>query len=314
MSAVIGVDFGATNIRAAPVEANGRCGAVVKHRVPRDDRSPTRIAALLTEICHESARGEAIAAVGIGLAGWLDESTGIIHNGPNLGWRDVPFGELLTEALGGPRVALTNDLRAIAWGEYLFGSGAGAETLLVIYQGSGIGSSAILGGTPHRGASGVACEIGHMRVVPRGGRACGCGQRGCLEAYVGGHNLERRVKHDIETGVETQLRDLESPTCADIENASQAGDGYARHLWSEAADFMGQTIGSLITYLNPDRLILGGGVWAGSASLRELTLSRIKLRTSPAAFAHCTIVEPKLGDSAGMMGAAALARGLGNSH
>jgi glucokinase len=311
---VIGVDLGATNIRAAAVEAFGRCGDIVKRRVP-ESHAPQDVVAAVAEACREVSGERSPRAVGVGLAGWLEESTGFVQNSPNLGWRDVPFGELLRAELESATVAVTNDLRAIAWGEYLFGGGAGAETLLVVFQGSGVGSSVILGGTPLRGVSGIACEIGHVRVVPTGGRACGCGQRGCLEAYAGGHNLERRARHDLETGVDTSLRELVgvapmSLTCAAIENAAADGDHYSLSLWREAAGYLGQVVGSVVTFINPDRLILGGGVWSGAPTLRELTLERFEHRVSPGARARCTLAEPTLGDTAGMLGAAAMARGL----
>jgi glucokinase len=309
---IVGVDLGATNVRAAIVDEEGRAGEVAKRRIPRD-ASPTEVARLVGDLCREAAKWAAPAAVGVGLAGWLDEASGFVHNGPNLGWRDVPFGDLLRDALGGPLVVLTNDLRAIAWGEYLVGAGRRADLLAVVFLGSGIGSSVILGGHILRGASGIACEIGHTRVVPAGGRACGCGQLGCLEAYVGGHNIERRVRSDLETGVTTALVEYaesgaDAVTCGVVDRAAQGGDAYARALWDEVSGYLGQALGSLITYLNPDRLILGGGVWSGASLLRSLSGQALARSTSPAALARCRICDPALGERAGLIGAAAMAR------
>lgn len=312
---IIGVDLGATNVRAAAVESDGRCGTIIKRGVPKS-RSPKQVASVVSELCYEAAANvgsDRPAAVGVGLAGWTEAGTGLVYNGPNLGWRDVPFGELLTDALDGCEVVIANDLRAIALGEYLFGAGAGARVLAVVFLGSGIGSSVVIDGTPLTGAANMACEIGHVRVVPRGGRACGCGQLGCLEAYVGGHNLERRARHDLETGVTTALRTLvdsnpNSLTCAFIEAAAHDGDHYAMTLWEEAADYLGQALGSLVTYLNPDRLVLGGGVWANAPTLRTLTLERLEYTASPKALSLCELVDPTLGDRAGIAGAAAMAR------
>ncbi len=311
-ASIVGVDLGATNVRAAVVDETGRPGEIDKRRVPRDS-SPAEVAKLISDLCREVNHWSPPDAVGIGLAGWMDEATWFVHNGPNLGWRDVPFGELLRDALGGTPVTLTNDLRAIAWGEYLAGAGRQSELLAVVFLGSGIGSSIVLGGKLLRGASDVACEIGHVRVVPTGGRACGCGQLGCLEAYVGGHNLERRARHDIETGVTTSLLEYteggpETITCGVIDRAAQGGDTYARALWDETAGYLGQALGSLITYLNPDRMILGGGVWSGASLLRSLSGQTIARSTSPIALARCRICDPALGDRAGLIGAASMAR------
>lgn len=320
MRPIIGVDLGATNIRAAAVESDGSCGRIFKRSVPKT-RSPENVARVVSELCQEATAtvgSDRPEAVGVGLAGWTEAGTGLVFNGPNLGWRDVPFGELLRDALDGREVAITNDLRAIALGEYLFGSGAGAKVLAVVFLGSGIGSSVIIESSPLTGSANMACEIGHVRVVPRGGRACGCGQLGCLEAYVGGHNLERRARHDIETGVTTTLGTKvdgtsASLTCGSIEAAARDGDHYAVTLWEEAADYLSQALGSLVTYLNPDRLILGGGVWIGAPTLRVLTLGRLEYAASPEALSRCELVDPALGDRAGIVGAAALARAASTS-
>jgi glucokinase len=318
MRPVVGVDFGATNLRAAVVEDDGRCGVVLKRAVP-ESRTPEDVVQAVAALSLEAASGAAPAALGVGLAGWLEVGTGLVFNGPNLGWRDVPFGAMVREAMPGTEVAVANDLRAIAWGEYRFGAGAGSKVLLVVYLGSGIGSSVIVDGQPFTGATNIACEIGHTRVVPPAeGRLCGCGQLGCLEAYSGGHNIERRVRKDLEAGVSTWILDfaaggIESVTCGTVDQAAAAGDPYSAALWEEVAAYLGQSLGSLMTYLNPDRLILGGGVWEGAPDLRAKTLRRIERSASPQAFAACTLVSPTLGDQAGIMGAAAFARALPKS-
>lgn len=315
MKPVVGVDVGATNIRAAVVGDDGRCGLVLKRAVP-ESRAPEDVVQAVAALSLEAAAGATPAALGIGLAGWLEAETGLVFNGPNLGWRDVPFGAMLRAALPGTEVAVINDLRAIAWGEYRFGAGAGAKVLLVVYLGSGIGSSVIIDGRPLTGATNIACEIGHTRVVPPAeGRLCGCGQLGCLEAYSGGHNIERRVRKDLEAGVSTWILDfasggVESVTCGTVDQAAAAGDPYSVALWEEVSAYLGQSLGSLITYLNPDRLILGGGVWDGAPDLRAKTLRRIERSASTEAFAACTLAEPTLADQAGIMGAAAFARAL----
>jgi glucokinase len=309
---VIGVDLGATNIRAATVAADGSCGPLKRHEI-RDETSPEAVADALAALAREVSGKARPAAVGIGLAGWLDSEGKVVRNGPNLGWRDVPFWQLVADRLPRTGVVLTNDLRAIAQGEYLFGGGFGSRILAVVFMGSGIGSCVMIDGVPLSGTTNMACEIGHIRVVPRNGRACGCGQRGCLEAYVGGHNLERRVRHDLETGISTTILDLaggdpRAITGATIEQAAAGGDPYALDLWCEAADYLGQALGSLVTYFNPDRLVLGGGLWQGAQTLRRLVKARISQMSSPAALDACLVADPKLGDRAGILGAAALAR------
>jgi glucokinase len=308
----VGVDLGATNIRAAVVHGDGRSEPALRQSTP-PRQSPEEVAEAVARLCREATGGEQPAAVGVGLAGWLDDQKGIVHNGPNLGWRDVPFGRFLELVLQKTKVTLTNDLRAIAWGEYLYGAGRGAHLMTVVFQGSGVGSCTVIEGAPLRGTANIACELGHTRVVPRYGRACGCGRHGCLEAYAGGHNIERRAQQEVQLGISTAILDFaggepQDIRCAHIEQAAQANDPYARALWSEVADFLAQALGSLLTYLNPDRLILGGGVWAGAPTLRSLVRDRLPLATNQRAYEGCSIVEPALGDRAGIVGAAALAR------
>src|SRR6266496_3557747 len=130
----------------------------------------------------------------------LFRSTGVVVNAPNLGWRDVAFGEMLRAAVGVP-VRIANDLSVAAWGEKRFGAAKGISDVVLVFVGSGVGSGLILGGRLHEGAHGVAGEFGHVKVRPArpgtGPRRCGCGQVGCLEAYTSGMNVAARVREEM---------------------------------------------------------------------------------------------------------------------
>ena len=190
----LGVDLGGTNVRAAVVREDGKLLGVTKHRHPGDDRRPEPVADSVRTAC-EGALAEArreptsVTAVGVGVAGQIHAGTGVVAVGPNLGWRQVPFKALLQQRLRWP-VLLLNDLAAAAWGEHSVGAGLGAVDSAAVFVGSGIGCGLVIDGDLYEGSDGVAGELGHIKVVP-GGRLCGCGEHGCLEAYCGGATSRR---------------------------------------------------------------------------------------------------------------------------
>jgi glucokinase len=313
-SLAIGADLGGTNARAAVVD-RGTGRIVAAHRVRLEDRSPQAVAEVLARAVREAASqgGADLTGIGVGVAGQVLGATGVVLNAPNLGWRDVPFGQLLANAAG-TKVRIANDLSAAAWGEREFGAARGVDDAILVFVGSGVGSGLILGGRLHEGARGVAGEVGHMKVRPlRGGapRPCGCGQRGCLEAYAGGHNLSARVREELSAGARSSIPalvggDLGRVTPTVVDQAFAAGDSYAQALWEEVADLLGTTLANLVTLLNPARVILGGGVRAGCPELAALVLRVYAERVSVSAGADVQLVPAALGDDAGVVGAALL--------
>jgi glucokinase len=316
----LGVDLGGTNVRAAVVDAD--TGTIVAaHREALRDRSPRAVvdlirAAAARAVGSAGASLEAMGRAGVGVAGQCLGSTGVVLNAPNLGWRDVPFGEMLRGALGLPAI-VANDLSAAAWGERRFGAARGIDEVALVFVGSGVGSGLILGGRLHEGASGVAGEFGHVKVRPARAetraRRCGCGEWGCLEAYTSGVNVAARVREEIAAGARTRVLDLaggdpERVTAGLVDQACQGGDGYAVALWDEVGELLGTAIANLVTLLNPARLILGGGVLLGAPSLAELTRRHLEEKVSRTAAKALTVERAWLGDDAGVVGAAALER------
>ena len=314
MNGYVGVDLGATNLRGALVGGDGeevrreRCGL-------GEDRTPEVVAERVAELVAALAVGpdRAVEAVCVGVAGWLDSETGLVCNGPNLGWRDVPFGELLTARLERP-VRLVNDLSAVTFGEWRAGAGQGARHLLCVFVGSGLGAGLVLDGRLYEGATGMAGELGHVTVEP-GGRPCGCGRRGCLEAYVGGHNLEARVRQEATEGRHAaalaEAGEVGALTCAHVEAAWRRGDPDAHALWEVTAGWLAIGLATGIELLNPDRLVLGGGVVQGCSGLLTLTLEALHQACAPSLLAPTRIVPAALGGWAGALGAAQLARARG---
>jgi len=340
-SHVIGLDIGGTNARAAllalgrerpgPEDASSArsadenrevCGVEIlldRRRRIRDDTSPEAVVDVIASLARECADAGGLAlgdlvGVGIGIAAQLSADGRVVLNAPNLGWRDVALAEALTssmpEAAG---IGLYNDLSAIAWGERACGGARGHDHLLAVYVGTGVGSGLILGGELYEGAGGKAGEIGHAKVTGFDG-LCGCGQHGCIEALAGGRSLERRIAADIATGDAEALvawlsEREEGPVDVlpeHVDAAAGAGVGYARSLWDEVSDALGDVLASAIATLNPSALLLGGGVLENAPNLRARTLERMSARTVETAWDDVSVLRPALGDDAGALGAGLL--------
>ncbi len=314
----LGVDLGGTNARAAVVDTDS--GEIVSaHKEPLRDRSPPAVVEVIRHVIEEAAAAARIAPasfgrVGVGVAGQCLGATGVVMNAPNLGWRDVAFGELLSAALG-VRVKVANDLAVAAWGEKRFGAAKGLDEVVLVFVGSGVGSGIIAGGRLHDGATGVAGEFGHIKVRPaRAGtapRRCGCGELGCLEAYTSGMNVAARVKEELRAGARTAVADLaggdpDRVNASLVDDAYRAGDAYARALWDEVGELLGTAIANLVTILNPARVILGGGVLLGCPALGALVRSHFDEKVSRSATRGLTLEHAWLGDDAGVIGAAVL--------
>jgi glucokinase len=314
----IGVDLGGTNARAAVVDSD--TGEIVSaHKEPLRDRTPERVVEVVRHALLQAAGAAGVSPaaaglVGVGVAGQCLGATGVVINAPNLGWRDIAFGALLSTALG-VRVKVANDLAVAAWGEKRFGAAKGLDEVVLVFVGSGVGSGLILGGRLHDGATGVAGEFGHVKVRPaRAGtapRRCGCGEMGCLEAYTSGMNVAARVREELEAGAHTAVRDLAGGDLSRVnaslvDDAFRAGDAYARELWGEVGELLGTAIANLVTLLNPARVILGGGVFLGCPSLAALVRSHFDEKVSRSATRGLTIEHAWLGDDAGVIGAAVL--------
>ncbi len=305
----LGIDLGGTYARAALVGDDGRLQRSVK--VALTTREPADVADAVARAADDVVAGATgITHCGVGVAGMLDLATGTVVNAPNLRWRQVPFARMLAERLGRP-VRLVNDVAAAAWGEFRVGAGAGVDDVLVVFVGSGVGGAVISGGRLVRGTSGVAGEIGHVKVVVDG-RPCGCGMRGCVEAYIGGHNLLAQMREAIAADTPTLLRERSrgedaALTPVLLEEAALSGDAVARAIYDAAARHLAVAIANQVIVLNPARLILGGGVLRRCPALREAVATGVHRYATDVVRHPLTIVDAALGDDSGLIGAALLA-------
>jgi glucokinase len=311
--ATLGIDLGGTYARAAVVDDAGRILAADKAALA--GRTPEAVVECIAGAADAALRlaGDVpVAGIGVGAAAQLQGESGLVRVAPNLGWRDVPLGALLAQRLGRP-VRVVNDLSAAAWGELKAGAGRGVSDVFVVFVGSGVGSAIIVRGQLVTGVTGVAGELGHVKMVPNG-RKCGCGERGCLEAYAGGHNLIAQLREAVDGSRPTLLKQLAAelgtrplvPTL--LQTAAETGDPVALEVFERAGAFLGLAVANQVTVLNPARLVLGGGVLMHLPGLKRMLIAGVQTYASAVSREALTISDAELGDDSGIIGAALLAR------
>jgi glucokinase len=303
---VIAIDIGGTNLRAALVDRRGRIFARQRHATVL---TRSGLVAQLTDIIRKARTKESrVAAVGIGFPGPMKIKKGIVLTPPNIpDCANLPLKKILEKATRLP-VFLENDANAAALGEYWIGAAKGAHSVLCLTLGTGIGGGIVLDGKVWRGAGDVAGELGHITVKP-GGRKCGCGKRGCLETYASASGVARTARARIRRGDRSAILRLaggkiSAVNSAVVHRAAMQGDRAAREVLHETGRILGAAIGNLLNVLNPAVVVLTGGLArAGSLLFRPLIAEAPK-HCFRAAFRGTRIVRGKLGDDAGIAGAA----------
>jgi glucokinase len=318
MTIQIGVDLGGSNLRAAAFgDGDGATPLAIHKEAVGDDRAPDAIVERVARTIERLAGGSAgPVAVGVGVAALLRDRRGTVANSPHLRWRDVPFGALLGHRLGARyRLGVYNDVNAITWGEAVAGAARGCRDVLAVYVGTGIGGGLIVGGQLVEGASNCAGEIGHTKVRwDEDAAPCLCGGRGCVEAYAGGSYLVARIRRELAnqrlntTVIERAGGSIDAVTPSHVDAAALDGDAWALGLWTELAKLLAVALGNALAILNSERLILGGGVLGRTPGLRAMTESDLMRVAPPASLEPLTIAVAELGDDAGLVGAARLAR------
>jgi glucokinase len=314
----IGVDLGGTKIEVAAVDANGKILQRLKEptRVETGpDSIMTAIAAMVRQV-QERGPAAPPAGVGVGVAGQVNAATGVVRFAPNLNWREVPLQDRLQTALTLP-VVVTNDVRAATWGEWRHGAGQGADDLICLFIGTGIGGGVVSGGRMLAGCTNTAGELGHI-TTDLNGPPCTCGHRGCLEALAGGWAIARRARQAIHddpgagqalikaAGLKGPLAP-EAVSAAVVAAAARAKDPLARTLVDEVARALIAGTISLVNAFNPCRLILGGGVMTGLPELTGRIEAGIRAAALNTASEGLEVLPARLKGDAGVVGAATLA-------
>jgi glucokinase len=305
MSLVAGVDSGGTKVLAALVDEEGRIVDRVEH--PTDPRAGT---ASILRALGELFEKESPAAIGVGVAAWVGWPSGRVVFAPNLFYDDPEVKEAIRRRFGLP-VSVENDANAAAWGECRFGAGVGVSEMLMVTVGTGIGGGIVSGGKLYRGRNGYAGEFGHMTLI-EGGPRCACGERGCFEAMASGAAIGRMAREGLHAAGSTAVRELsggdsERVTGALVAEAAEGGDAYARLILRRAGHWLGIGLTNLVNIFDPEVIVIGGGGASSGGLLldpaREELARRLEGRREPP-----RVAEAALGNDAGVIGAADLAR------
>lgn len=280
----VGIDIGGTKIAGALVDIDGNI--VAESKVPTPAQDPDALVDAVVALVTELSLGKVVLGVGVAAAGFIDADQANIIYAPNLSWRNEPFKAKLQAKLPLP-VIIENDANAAAWAEFRYGAGKGYQHMIMLTIGTGVGGAVIANGQMLRGGFGIAGELGHLRVVPNG-KLCGCGQHGCLESYGSGTALLKAAKElagsDLEIGA--RLRELEAQagelTGAQVYTAILEKDPGALQILTELGTWLGEAIGSLTAVLDPQIVVIGGGVSAAGDLLlnpiREAYLAHLPAR------------------------------------
>ncbi|MDY0268717.1 ROK family protein [Trichloromonas sp.] len=309
--AVIGIDLGGTNCRAALVGTGGRIGEI--RRRPTEmvrgyDAWLAELVAGLEELLRQGeGLGLKVAAVGMGAPG-LISGDGTVVASPNLPHLDGrPLAVDLAARLKRP-VTVANDANASAWGEALFGAGREFNSFLAVTLGTGVGGGLVLNRRLWLGADGAAGEVGHWTVVP-GGRLCGCGNRGCLEQYASARALAVSARERIAAGEASALAAIPAAelTSRQVGEAARRGDALALGVLEEAGGYLGQVLGGVANLLNLDGAVIAGGAVESFDLMQPAILRALRQHAFPVSGRRMSVVPGRLGDEAGILGAAALA-------
>lgn len=315
----LGIDLGGTKTLAAVVDITTGEVIASERKRTRAEKGQDFVSKRIIELSTAALAAarlpanESIVAVGVGAAGQIDRKAGVVVDAPNLGVKDMPLGEILSKQFGKP-VAVGNDVEVAAFGEYIYGSGQGYNTFVCVFVGTGIGAGIVQNGRMYTGLTGTAGEVGHM-IIQAGGRICGCGCRGCLEAYASRTAITKAIMAEIHHGrdsvlagdAELQLKEGETIIRSGLlANAINHNDALVTEIVTEAADYLGYGLGSVMNFYNPECIILGGGVIEAIDLLFERAVHRARITALAEPARKTKILRAKLGDFSGVVGAACL--------
>jgi glucokinase len=308
----IGVDIGGTKVAAGVVDDDGRI--LDRWQEPTPSRSPQAAEDAIVRAVERLRQRHQVEAVGIGAAGWVDNDQAVVRFSPHLAWRSEPLKARLSGRIELPLI-VDNDANAAAWAEYRFGAGRGSSVMVCITLGTGIGGGLVIGGRLFRGSYGMAGEWGHMISVPHG-HWCECGNRGCWEQYASGNALARDARALARTNSPTAQRLLEivggdpdKITGEDVTAAAIHGEPTSVELLADVGTWLGQGIADIAAALDPEVVVIGGGVSAaGNLLLLPAQQAFSHTLTGRGFREEARLVLAHFRNDAGLIGAADLAR------
>lgn len=312
---IIGIDLGGTNVKTAVVDTDKR--VLGKDSRPTyAEKGPEGVVSVMCESVDAALKGAGLGrgdvlAAGVGAPGPMNWQTGVVYSPPNLpGWKNVPLADILKKRLGFS-CYVENDANVACYGEYWLGAGQGAENMCLLTLGTGVGGGIVVFGQLLRGIDGTAAEIGHLK-VHRDGRLCGCGGKGCLEAYGSVTGMVRTAVEGIEAGKKSVLttmcgNDLDALTGRMISDAIAQGDAFAKWVMEETGTWLGLGIASLVNLLNPEKVVLCGGMIAAGEVLFAPIRETVKANAFEVPANRAQIIAAGLGADSGVIGAAGCA-------
>lgn len=317
MTKRIGIDVGGTNVKIALVDGEGKI--IYSNSVPTYaqmgyEYTVNNIKQAIRDLMKETnTDAKEIEGIGFDFPGQVDYKTGVVKLAPNIpGWINVPIAQMIEEEFNIP-TRIDNDVRCAALGELKFGAGKGCENFVCITVGTGIGSGLVINGQLVRGAANAAGEIGHIKLQMNGGPICGCGDTGCLEAFASGPSIVAMAQEYLKGGKSTKFREMAGAdgeiTPYIVAKAAEAGDPVAKRIFEIIGTYIGMGLVSVINLLNPEKVIIGGGVAAAGDLLLDPIRKTIKERAMVVAGNSVEIVPAELGNSAGVIGASMLVEG-----
>lgn len=309
---LIGIDLGATRIKAGLVRDERIVGTVVVNLDPADRSQSGVVARLAAVVAELEGRflepGRTVAGIGIGSPGAIRHAEGVIVRAPNFEqWNDFELGRMLGDATGLP-TRLDNDANVITLGEAVYGAGRGYRHFLCLTLGSGLGGGLFLDGRIYRGADGMAGELGHIGVEPEGFE-CNCGSRGCVEQYIAAVGLRNYVRRDrlFGDGTEAALADPDLPHR--LYEMAKSGHPTAGRYFHDVGYYFAMAIGTYLNLLNVEAIVIGGGMARAWDAFGPTLMSELRRRAYPVLVDRTRIIMCELWEDAGILGAAALAAG-----
>ena len=309
---LIGIDVGGTNLVAAKVKDSGEILEKISIPVNRS-ASAEQLCETLIGLARQAAKEDVIDAVGIGFPGLVDNESGIVLQTPNMPFSNTPFRELFQKQWNVP-VYMGNDANCAAIGEYWAGAAKGRDTAMMITLGTGIGGGLVIGGKLYAGFAGGGMEVGHMVIDPNG-PTCGCGRKGCFEQFASATALIREAKTQMQKNQDSLLWEA---CCERIENlqgvhvfrAAGEGDPTAQKVLDTYINYLAMGLANLINILQPEVICLGGGI---SNAQDDLFLTPLREQVKKYVFdknADLCLERAKLGNDAGLVGAAMLCKSV----
>ncbi|MCH1624927.1 ROK family glucokinase [Fredinandcohnia quinoae] len=311
---LIGIDLGGTTIKMAFITQQGEI--IKKWEIPTDKTGKTIITdianSLLEKMNESNLTKDQFIGIGMGAPGPINFTDGIVYETSNLGWKDYPLRDELEEKTG-LKTVIDNDANIAAIGEMWKGAGEGALDVICVTLGTGVGGGLISNGEVIRGTNGAGGEIGHMTSIPEGGAPCGCGRTGCLETVASATGIVRLATEAVKSTTQSSILRDEFESTGEISakavfDAANAGDKLANEVIDEVTFHLGLAIANVANSLNPEKIVIGGGVSKAGEGLLKPLKDQFSRYTFPRVRDTAEINIATLGNDAGVIGGAYLAK------